>query len=78
MHGTPIRPAHEKRPRSGGGARKEENKVIRVADEQALAILNDLVTFVHRVATSEQASAAEVTALPEIAKILPGHTSIYD
>ena len=50
--------------------------VPRTTDEQAFAILNDLTAFVHRVATNEKASPAEIEVLPEIAKILLGYTDI--
>ena len=38
--------------------------------EQLVSVTNDLVRFVHRVADSENASPAEIAALPEIAKVL--------
>ena len=52
--------------------------MVRITDEQALSILDDLIAFIHRVATSEKASPAEIEVLPEIVKVLLGHAPIYD
>ena len=38
--------------------------------EQLKAVTKDLVDFVHRVATNEKATPAEIAVLPEIAKVL--------
>lgn len=38
--------------------------------EQASEVIADLVAFVHRVAQNENATPAEIAALPEIAKVL--------
>ena len=38
--------------------------------EHLSAVTEDLVQFVHRVATEKNASPAEIAALPEIAKVL--------
>lgn len=38
--------------------------------EQLQAVTEDLVQFVHRVATEKDASPAEIAALPEVAKVL--------
>ncbi|MCI9224982.1 MAG: hypothetical protein HFE91_05905 [Acutalibacter sp.] len=40
------------------------------SEEQRRQIAKDLTEFVHRVATDQNASPAEFTALPEIAKVL--------
>ena len=39
-------------------------------DEAMAAIIDDLAQFIHRVATNEKATPAEIAALPEVAKVL--------
>lgn len=40
--------------------------------DQQEAVANDLVEFVHRVALDQNATPAEIAALPEVAKVLCG------
>lgn len=61
---------------SGCGAGKEVNRMGPtggvVSYEQKKEIASDLTQFVHRVALDKNASPAEISALPEIAKVLVG------
>ena len=41
-----------------------------VTDDQGKRVVEALLEFVHRVASSPNASPAEIAALPEIAKVL--------
>lgn len=44
--------------------------VLPITRNQLESVTDDLVAFVHRVSTSENATPAEIAALPEIAKVL--------
>ncbi len=44
--------------------------MLEVSRQSAKEITEDLVAFVHRVATNEKATPAEIAALPEVAKVL--------
>lgn len=44
--------------------------IIAVSTEKSKQIIDDLAQFIHRVATNEKATPAEIAALPEVAKVL--------
>ncbi len=46
--------------------------MFKLNQEQFDLVTQDLVGFVHRVATDRNASPAEISVLPEIAKVLNG------
>lgn len=41
-----------------------------ISGEQFEEVVNDLISFVHRVSRDKKATPAEIAALPEIAKVL--------
>ncbi len=52
------------------GALGEPRSEFSPTDKQLAAVTDDLVQFVHRVTANENATPAEIAALPEIAKVL--------
>lgn len=44
--------------------------MIHATEEQVSEVITDLVAFIHRVAMDKNASPAELTALPEAAKVI--------
>ncbi len=44
--------------------------IIAASTEKSKQIIDDLAQFIHRVATNEKATPAEIAALPEVAKVL--------
>lgn len=44
--------------------------MIHATEEQVAEVITDLVAFVHRVALDKSASQAELTVLPEAAKVI--------
>lgn len=48
-----------------------------VSQEQKDAIVNDLISFVQRVSSGENATPAEIAALPEVARVLFSEMSVF-